>query len=118
MQAERNALQWKATRLYLKAASEGVRPKPARGEKNTDEEAMEAVRLGAEGVSSTSGACTDVVTRTGASGFCTSPSMPNTCRVVSSSCKAECGTLNRRSACRKEACLEGLHASNISHACC
>lgn len=90
MQGEPNARPLKAMTHYLKPASEGVRPKPARGEKNTDEEAMEAVRLGAKGVSSTSGACTDVVTRTGASGFCMSPSMPSTCRVVSNSCKAEC----------------------------
>ncbi len=80
--------KWRALGIgrNLKAASEGVRPKPARGEKKTDEEAMEAVRLGAKGVSSTSGACTDVVMRTGASGFCTSPSMPSTCNVVSNSC--------------------------------
>ena len=87
-----------AMRPHLRPASEGVRPTPVRGEKKTDEEAMEAVRLGAEGVSSTSGACTDVVMRTGASGFCTSPSMPSTCSVVSSSCTGV------------QHSLDGLHA--------
>jgi hypothetical protein len=69
----------------LSPVSEEVRPNPARGEKNTDDDATEAVRLGAVGVSSTRGACTDAVIRTGASVF--GVSMPRTCRVVSSSCK-------------------------------
>ena len=69
----------------LSPVSEEVRPKPARGEKNTDDDAMEAVRLGAVGVSSTRGACTEAVMRTGASVL--GVSMPSTCSVVSSSCK-------------------------------
>ena len=76
-----------ASDSHLSPASEGVRPKPARGEKKTDDEATEPERLAAIGVSSTRGTCTDVVMRTGASGLGMSPSMPSTCRVVSSSCK-------------------------------
>lgn len=71
----------------LKPASEGVRPMPVRGEKKTEEDATEPERLGAVGVSSTRGACTEVVMRTGASAFGRSPSMPSTCKVVSNSCK-------------------------------